>query len=70
MMPILFAKVGDYKIASIKGGRRFRERLLSMGIKEGDQIRVIKQSPGPIIIAKNNMRIGIGIGMANKIYVV
>ncbi len=70
MMPLLFAKIGDYRIESIRGGVKFRERLLSMGIKEGDQIRVLKQSPGPIIIAKNNIRIGIGIGMANKIYVV
>lgn len=68
-MPLLFAKIGEYEIKSIRGGVKFRERLLSMGIKEGDTIRVIKQAPGPVIIGKDNIRIGIGIGMANKIFV-
>jgi len=44
--------------------------LSNMGVLKGDMITVIKPAPGPVIIAKGQTRIGIGPGMANRIYVV
>ncbi len=70
MVPLSFACMGEYTIKSVRGGRRMRQRLISMGINEGDKIRIIKPAPGTIIIAKNNIRIGIGFGMASKIFVI
>jgi Fe2+ transport system protein FeoA len=70
MVPLSFAGIGEYTIKSVRGGRGMRRRLISMGINEGDKIRIIKPAPGPIIIAKNNIRIGIGFGMAKRIFVI
>ncbi len=70
MMPLSSVPPGKYRIAEIAGGRNFLMRLSNMGVLKGDVITVIKPAPGPVIIAKGQTRIGIGPGMANRIYVV
>jgi len=69
-MPLSYAKPGLVKVISINGGRKLREKLLRMGIMEGEIIKVIFNSfPGPVIVQKYGSRIGIGAGMASKIIV-
>lgn len=69
-MPLSLAQPGEYIVTGIGGKRGMIARLQSMGILIGDTINVIKPPPGPVIIAKGETRIGIGVGMANRIYVV
>ena len=69
-MPLSLAQPGEYIVTGIGGKRGMIARLQSMGILIGDTINVIMPPPGPVIIAKGEIRIGIGVGMANRIYVV
>jgi Fe2+ transport system protein FeoA len=68
--------VKDGEVVVIKrflGGRRFIERMNSMGIFEGSRVRVIRQAPfkGPVLIEEmeSSVRVMIGYGMAQKIEV-
>ncbi|MCM8818886.1 MAG: ferrous iron transport protein A [Candidatus Omnitrophica bacterium] len=63
-------KEGKYKIVGIlRPGRQKIKKLSILGIFIGDIIEVIKPGPGPVIIKKGNIRIGIGHGMAMDIIV-
>lgn len=68
MIPLSTASKGTYKIISIEKPGKLK-KLYNMGILIGDIIEVVKPGPGPIIIKKGNIRIGIGFGIANDIFV-
>jgi len=70
-MPLIYGEPGrQYEIASLFGGRGFTKKLFEMGIRPGVIIRVIVNSGnGPILVAINNSRIGLGRGMAGKIII-
>ncbi len=59
------------ELAAIEGGRRLRKRLADLGLSVGERVRVVQNPPvGPLILAvKEDARLGIGRGMARKIYV-
>jgi Fe2+ transport system protein FeoA len=61
-------KEGKYKILEILKPGKLR-KLSNLGIFIGDVIEVIKPGPGPIIIKKGNMTVGIGCGIAMDIIV-
>ena len=60
-------------IRAFQGGRRFIERLNSMGIYEGMKVRTIRHAPfnGPVMIqgVDSPLKVMIGRGMAQKIEV-
>ena len=63
-------KRGKVKIVGFLGGRNFQRKMFALGIFIGDIVEVIVNNyPGPVIIAKNGLRVGIGFGMANKILI-
>lgn len=68
MIPLSRTRRGLYRIRQIIG-RRVSARLRDMGIMVGDTIEIVSPPPGPVIISKNNTRIGIGMGMSNRIIV-
>lgn len=58
------------QIVEIRSGRGLVNRLSSMGLYPGSKIQVISNpANGPVILAKNGSRLGLGYGVANKIYV-
>jgi len=58
------------KIVSLAGGRGMQERLISMGLRPGAEIEVMRRgAPGPFIVAVGEARLAIGAGMAQKIMV-
>jgi len=59
---------GKYKIVEILKPGKFK-KLSNLGIFIGDIIEVIKPGPGPIIIKKGNITIGIGYGIAMDVIV-
>jgi len=69
MLPLSFAKSGRYRVKAIRGGRGLTNRLISIGIVEGDEIEVMENSRGPVLIAKGDLRVAIGFGMAHKVWV-
>ncbi|RLB09933.1 MAG: Fur family transcriptional regulator [Deltaproteobacteria bacterium] len=71
LMPLTLAKEGEKLIIrDIIGGRGIRQRLISMGIRIGDEVEIISNTgAGRLIIACGNTRFALGRGVANKILV-
>ena len=59
------------RIRSIQGGRGFYGKLQTMGIKEGQTIKVISKQPfrGPLTIQVCGCQMTLGRGMAQRILV-
>ena len=59
------------RLVSIEGGKTLRKRLAELGLSSGDEIRVVQRhGHGPLILAvKEDTRMAIGRGMAEKILV-
>jgi ferrous iron transport protein A len=70
-LPLALASEGErLRIVSLRGGRGFHEKLVSMGLNVGDEIEVIqRRGGGTVMIAKGGIRYGLGGGMAQKILV-
>ena len=70
-LPLALAGEGEsLRIISLRGGRGFHEKLVSMGLSVGDEIEVIqRRGGGTVLIAKEGIRYGMGGGMAQKILV-
>jgi len=70
-LPLALASEGEsLRIISLRGGRGFHEKLVSMGLNVGDEIEVTqRRAGGTVVIAKEGIRYGMGGGMAQKILV-
>lgn len=71
LMPLVMAKQGErLVIKDFTGGANARMRLLSMGLRFGDEIEVItNHSSGQLVIAVDYKRYILGRGLAQKIMV-
>jgi Fur family ferric uptake transcriptional regulator len=70
-MPLVMAKQGEkLVITDIIGGTHVRMRLLTMGLRLGDELEVItNQNRGQLVIAADYKRYVLGRGLAQKILV-
>lgn len=70
-LPLALAGEGkSFRIISLRGGRGFHGKLVSMGLNVGDEIEVMqRRAGGAVLIAKEGIRYGVGGGMAQKIFV-
>lgn len=60
----------NVRILEIKASRSVRGRLLGMGIMPGSEVRVLSGGRGgPVIIAQNDCRMALGLGMSKRIVV-
>jgi len=72
-IPLSFCREGD--VCTILGfeqgvGRRFIQKLTSMGLVPGVTILVVRNNfPGPLIVEVKSTRIVLGHGMANRVLV-
>ena len=59
------------KITSIDGGHGFQRRLQVLGIREGQEIKIVSKQPfrGPLTIKVCGSQMTLGRGMARKILV-
>ena len=57
------------KIIKIDAGRSLSTRIKNLGILEGDTVKVIHNSKGPLIIGKKDLRLALGRGMGQQIIV-
>ncbi|MCX8083062.1 MAG: ferrous iron transport protein A [bacterium] len=70
MESLIKAIPGKYRIIKITTSYKVAQRrLMTLGIFEGDEIELVKSSPGPIIIEKKGTRIGIAQDLASCILV-
>ncbi|PXF58425.1 MAG: ferrous iron transport protein A [Deltaproteobacteria bacterium] len=71
VLSLALAEVGKrIRIISMRGGRGFNNKVVSMGLKVGDEIRVVYRRPGgAVLIAKGQTRYALGVVMTQKILV-
>lgn len=69
LIPLARARAGETAtIEKFLGGRRFEARMLSMGIRRGETVRIItNRGEGQLVAAVENRRFVIGSKMAFKI---
>jgi ferrous iron transport protein A len=69
-MPLTAVNPGrEVTLIDINGGRGLRSKLYSMGLIPGVTLTVLGTRGGPIMIAVNDTRLAIGVGMAKRIMV-
>ncbi len=71
MIPLRLLNSGDkFKIIKIEGGRGLLQKTLDLGLVPNN-IWIVAQNTGigPIIVQKDDLKIGIGVGMAKRIFV-
>ncbi len=70
-MPLTMAKAGErVTISEITGGRTARGKLVSMGLRPGDELEIINNNgDGKLILAREYTRLALGRGLALKIRV-
>ena len=68
-MPALRIGALEAKIPIIQGGRGVRQRLLSLGLQEGQRLRKLSALAlgGPVIVMVNRAQVAIGRGIARRI---
>lgn len=57
------------KIVKISAGRGVSSQMHHMGLLEGETVKVVRNTRGHLIVAKDNLRLAIGRGMSHKIEV-
>jgi ferrous iron transport protein A len=68
--PLSMARSGErVRISEIRGGRGIVGKLANMGLYPGVEIVVVSNSPGPLILNRGGVRMGLGYGMAHRILV-
>lgn len=60
------------RVVALAGGLEFRQRLVSMGLNIGSEVRIVSSgnASGPTLIASGHSRLALGSGMTKKILVV
>ncbi len=70
VVPLSALKSGEKgKIYTILGGAGAHRNLMDLGIVEGKEIRVIKNSGGAVLVAVNGTKLVVGRGLAMKVLV-
>jgi Fe2+ transport system protein FeoA len=69
-MPLNMVRPGQrVTVREIRGGRGLVGKLAHMGLYPGVEIEVISNRPGPLILNRGGVRLGLGYGMAHRILV-
>ncbi len=61
------------RVLSLRGGRDFQHRVLSMGLSMGCEVEVVqtdeREETGPVVVRAGETRLMLGHGMAEKVLV-
>ncbi|MGQ9659402.1 MAG: FeoA domain-containing protein [Thermochromatium sp.] len=57
------------RLVEIRGGRHLTRRLLGLGLRHGSQLRVVQRRGHGLVLACGEMRIALGSGIAEKLWV-
>lgn len=69
--PLLMAGEGQrVRIQGLRAGRQLDRRLTELGLNPGTEIQVIQRQGGGLVVARGEIRIAVGGGMAARILVV
>lgn len=69
--PLAFVPPGQrVRITEHRGGRMLRARLLALGLNLGQEVDVLQNNRGLIILGVNGGRVALGRGISQKIMTV
>ena len=70
-IPLSLVKSGNkVKIMELNGGINFIRRINELGLRINEDFEVVSNAgQGQIILRKDSLKIGLGVGMAAKIFV-
>lgn len=57
------------RVLDLSANKATHQRLCSMGISPGCELRVVQRSAGNLVVAIGNTRLAIGPGIAQKVFV-
>jgi len=70
MSPLSSCRKGDrVVIRQVCGGAGVRSKMEAMGFLPGERLMVVNACGGPMLVILHGSRVGIGRGMAGKIFV-
>ena len=70
MMPISFSKAGEtVVIRKITGDEKVRQHLAELGFVVDEEVTVVSEAGGNLILKVKDSRIALGLSMANRIMV-
>lgn len=69
--PLLLASVGErVRIVAFRGGREIAKRMIDLGLPIGAEVVIMQRQPqGGLVLGRNDIRVGLGGGMAHKVLV-
>jgi len=69
LLPLSLLSEGETgKVVKLNGGKTFQEKMISMGITQGDTVEVLSGTPGhALLVLIGNTRLALGFGLAHKI---
>lgn len=68
--PLAIASIGERLIVTqLKGSDTNKQRLIGMGLIPGVEIQVVSNQAGALVLAISDCRIGLSLGMTQKIIV-
>ena len=70
--PLSLANEGErVRISGVKAGKGLTHRLMDLGLPLGSEVKIHQRGPsGAVIVARDNMRIALGVGTTHKVVVV
>ena len=71
MIPLALVREGEkVRVSRVMGGRGLVRRMMDLGLRPGTEIEIVSTSrTGPFVIRLGEQRLGVGFGMAKKIFV-
>lgn len=69
--PLVLAAVGErVRIVATRAGRGTDRRLSDLGLTSGYEVTVLsRDSSGPMVVARDDMRLALGTGLVHRILV-
>jgi ferrous iron transport protein A len=69
--PLILAAPGErVRIVAVSAGRGFNRKLADLGLTPGCEVSVISGGGGgPLVVARDDMRMALGAGMAHRVFV-
>jgi len=58
------------RILSIKGGYGIKQKLALRDVKEGNRVRMVSSSHGPVVIEVNRNMVALGRGICTRIMII
>jgi ferrous iron transport protein A len=71
LFPLAMAAEGErVKICFLRAGKGLEKRLIELGLNLEAEIEIVhRRSNGAVVVARDEMRLALGAGMAHKIMV-